>query len=617
VSCRSPRGAGFWRLAPAGVGLLFFLFADGCARDARRPVQRLAIPPIENLSDDGSLAWVGRALSEMASAELAGSASVHPMAVASSRESALAGANSVLWGYFTLAGGRIRLRVYREDLASGRMAGAFSAENDFPAGLFRIGGALARWISPDARAYDTQSVNALQAFAEGLGAPDPGQRTACFERSVALDPDFGAPYVAWARSLLTRGDRGAALALIEKALARGDRIADVRRAELSLLAAALSGNSDERHRALRALSRVTPADPDVFRQLAAEEMSARRYDAAAEAYRKAVSLDSGDAAAWNQLGYAEALRGNLPGARKALDEYARLAPNEANPIDSLGDAHYYLGAFRDAEKYYLEAYQKAPAFLGGAELYKAARARLMTGDVRGADGLFQRYAAARRAAQDPVAGYREAQWMHLTGRKAEGTAQMKTFAASTRMPEALSLAASQLAIWSLADGARGEAAAWASKAASAAGSTSSRQLAALCQALSGADLPQGALAGDWGQKAVAFGSLLGKRYADAVPVLKTLIERTNPLGPERFDVLLAWALVETGRVQDAASLLQTYGLPQPGAEDPFVGLSFPRLFQLKAVVLEKEGRSGEAAAMQQTYQKLSGGWAYGRPVRRS
>ena len=604
--CRSSGGISPRWLALAAFAGLFSLFPHGCARNARRPVERLAIPPLENLSDDGSLAWVGRAISEVATAQVSGSARVHPVAAASSRESALAGANSVLRGYFTISGNRLRLRVSREDAATGRVTGAFAAEDAFPAGLVRIGGALARWIDPNAGTYETQSVNALQAYVEGLESSEPARQAASFERSVALDPNFGAPYVAWVRLLLTRGDRAGALAVIEKARARGNRITGASRAELDLLAAALSGDAAERRQALLGLSRATPADLDVLRQLASEEMAARRYDAAAGFYRKAVSLDPRDAATWNQLGYTEAFRGDLEGARNALAEYERLAPKEANPADSLGDVHYYLGAFRDAEKYYLEAYAKAPSFFGVAALYKAARARLMTGDVRGADGLFRRYAAARGAGQDAVAGYREAQWLHLTGRWKEGIALMKRFAATTKIPEVLSLAASQLAVWSLEAGAREEAAAWAAKAAAAAGSPSSRQLAVLCQALSGSGLPQGVLVGDLGQKAAVFGSLFEKRYGDAIPALRNLVEKSNPLGAERFDVLLAWALVETGQVAEAAPLLERYGFPPPGAEDPFAGLSFPRLFQLKAVVLEKQGRSREAGEMWEIYQRLSG-----------
>ena len=128
----------------------------------------------------------------------------------------------------------------------------------------------------------------------------------------------------------------------------------------------------------------------------------------------------------------------------------------------------------------------------------------------------------------------------------------------------------------------------------------------LCQALSGSGLPQGVLAGDVGQRVAVFGSLFEKRFADAIPALRNFMERSNPLGGERFDVLLAWALVETGHVAEAAPLLERYGFPPPGAEDPFVGLSFPRLFQLKAVVLEKQGRSRQAGEMREIYRRLSG-----------
>ena len=259
----------------------------------------------------------------------------------------------------------------------------------------------------------------MTAFAQGREAEDAAAAVTAFERSVSIDPDFGGAYVAWARALLLRGDRAGLMSVIEKARARGDRIIESRRIELELLQSAASNDAALRRKALEALSRVTPADADVFRQLGREASAARHYDSAAGFYRRVTALDPLDQAAWNQLGYAEAARRNLDAARAALLEYRRLAPKGANPLDSLGDVHFHLGAFREAEKYYLQAYEKDKAFLGGADLYKAARARLMTGDTAGADDIFQRYAAARSAAQDPLGGYRQAQWLYLTGKKAE------------------------------------------------------------------------------------------------------------------------------------------------------------------------------------------------------
>jgi tetratricopeptide (TPR) repeat protein len=294
----------------------------------------------------------------------------------------------------------------------------------------------------------------------------------------------------------------------------------------------------------------------------------------------------------------------LDGARAALLEYRRLAPKGANPLDSLGDVHFHLGAFRDAEKYYLEAHEKDKAFLGGAELYKAARARLMTGDKAGANDIFQRYAAERSAAQDPLGGYRQAQWLYLTGKRAEAVAALTKLASSPAAPDVLSLAASQLAIWSLLNGNRDEAAAWTGKAVGAAGSPGSRRLAALCLALTGSTPPQGALTAEVAKVAAALRALLAQRFADAVPLLEDRSAAADPVGSDRVGVLLAWALNETGRLQEAAPWLETFGVPPAGLEDPLVYFSFPRVFQLRATALAKQGRQADAAKMREVYRAL-------------
>jgi tetratricopeptide (TPR) repeat protein len=287
-------------------------------------------------------------------------------------------------------------------------------------------------------------------------------------------------------------------------------------------------------------------------------------------------------------------------------EYRRLAPKSANPLDSLGDVNFHLGAFREAEKYYLQAHELDNAFLGGADLYKAARARLMTGDTAGANHIFQRYAAQRSAVQDPVGGYRQAQWLYLTGKKTEAVERMTSLAWAPAAAEILSLAASQLAVWSLLNGNRVEAAAWTGKAAAAAGSPASRRLAALCLALTGSTPPQGALTAEAAEGAAALGALLARRFADAVPLLKELSAAADPVGSDRVGVLLAWGLIETGRIQDAAPWLDTFGVPPIGLEDPLVYFSFPRVFQLRATLLAKQGRQADAARMREVYQALGG-----------
>jgi len=119
----------------------------------------------------------------------------------------------------------------------------------------------------------------------------------------------------------------------------------------------------------------------------------------------------------NSLGYAEAFAGDLPGATKTLELYGKSPGQKTNALDSLGEAYFIQGRFADAEKYFLQAYQADPKFSDGAELLKAAFARWLGGDLKGADELMARYLEGRKAAHDPLVVWRDAVWNFVTGRR--------------------------------------------------------------------------------------------------------------------------------------------------------------------------------------------------------
>ena len=148
--------------------------------------------------------------------------------------------------------------------------------------------------------------------------------------------------------------------------------------------------------------------------------------------------------------------GDSDGAMSALATYQRLAPESANPIDSQGDVAFAFGRFADAEKLYHEAAAKDPAFDNSGDLYKAAQARLMTGDVPGADKAFEVYAAARRGANDPLLPFRAAQWLFLSGKHDQAWAALAKLASDpqTKAPQLRSLMLTQMAIWDLQLGRR-------------------------------------------------------------------------------------------------------------------------------------------------------------------
>jgi tetratricopeptide (TPR) repeat protein len=384
--------------------------------------------------------------------------------------------------------------------------------------------------------------------------------------------------------------------VLARAGLRGAKIPELEGARLAVLAARWEGDRVAQRRAWQALVRAAPAEAESFRHLGETELALCRYAEAAKALQQAAARDPFDAWLLNQLGYARSYARDLARAVASLQRYRELRPDEANPLDSLGDVHYYLGHFGEAEKYYLAAWSKDPGFLGGGEPYKAAWARLMQGNRRGADELFEKYIEARRGGGDPSVDLRRAQWEYLAGRQQEAVVRLEG--------QATVAAWVQLAVWKLSQGDRAGARERAARAGRAARDPASALMARLSQYLAG---PEGT-AEEWAARAqrafpeaaqaplrrsaLAYALLLTRQFAAALPLVREIHESTPASANEPANVLLAWALVEAGRAGEVGDLLNTYPAPQPGGEQVFACLSFPRILQLRGVV---QGRRARAA----------------------
>src|SRR5262249_11788334 len=129
--------------------------------------------------------------------------------------------------------------------------------------------------------------------------------------------------------------------------------------------------------------------------------------------------------ALNLLGYAQTFAGDFDGAQRSFEQYGREPEEEANARDSSGESMFMQGRFAEAEKSFLEAYNKHDARLGGDDLLKAAYARWLQGDLPKADELFGQYRIYRMETNDPVVFWREALWEYSTGRSAQAIARLE------------------------------------------------------------------------------------------------------------------------------------------------------------------------------------------------
>jgi tetratricopeptide (TPR) repeat protein len=275
---------------------------------------------------------------------------------------------------------------------------------------------------------------------------------------------------------------------------------------------------------------------------------------------------------------------------------------------------------RQAENLYLQAAKKDPSFETGGDLWKAAMARLMSGDVAGADALAQQYLQARQAAKDPVLEYRRAEWSWVSGRRKSACQALETFAraaANGPLREFASRAYSQLAVWSLVMGDRAAAAQLAQKGTLLAGPATAGA-AMLARFL--AEPP--ASASEWSVRAervfpsasedslksfaLAYALLLGRQFQPASLLLKQLYDGRNPESDPSLPVMLAWASLETGRVNDAAPLLRLNPIPSISGMSLFAPFYFPRIYYLRGLLAEKQGKPDEARANYQLFRQLSG-----------
>ena len=363
---------------------------------------------------------------------------------------------------------------------------------------------------------------------------------------------------------------------------------DLAQAQLELMDATLSNRQDERRTALRELTRITTTDPSTITALAELEFNRRSFDASVDLYKNALALEPDNVAVMNQLGYSEVYAGHLDDARSVLERYRDAAPKQANPLDSLGDVHFLAGKFAEAEKYYLEAQRLNPRFLGGAELLKAAQARLLQGNLTGADALHSRFIQFRQNAKDPLTEIENAQWLFITGRRKEGMSAAAAFAAKSQT-DARAYAEAQLAVWKLETGDSAAARQLVSAAAHDATAPQIAALVAVCSAAVGAPQPtsDNPAFERVRETALVYQLVFAQNFREASQVLSKAYARTAPSEDGDLRTLYAWSLVETGQASQAAPLLQLYPMPLGVRSDAvFSSLIFPRFLALRGAVLK-------------------------------
>jgi len=380
-----------------------------CSRPGAPALTREAFLTFDNLTGDGSLDWIREAAPRMLEHDLTGLPRTVALDAAAVRDAYLERATRLVHGYFEMRSGKLHFEIEVEDTGTHRMIQTAAEGGELAGAMNRA----ATILDAGARAFPA-SAAAVDAWGQGH-----------YERAVALDPDFALAWLGWIDQTAASSDpartvearQAAAGEIAERALARPGLRSPIDRARLELAAATLRQDGAAQLAAMRKLVELIPADPALLGALAETEMNLRHFTDAARDYQDLARADPGNLGVRNQLGYAQAFMGDLDGARKSFEEYGRQPGQAVNALDSLGEACFLNGKFDLAERAFLDAYQKDPAFAQGAELWKAAHARWLAGDLAGADQIAQRYWQDRAKAHDSLLEWRRANWLYETGRR--------------------------------------------------------------------------------------------------------------------------------------------------------------------------------------------------------
>lgn len=484
-----------------------------CGQKPVTPDSKLVLIPFDYIGPANDLAWVGKALPGIVSVQISS------LTASRLAEAHLALVRQVMQGYVTGEGGDLRVTAIVRDETTQRTVRTFEARGTSP---LELASALSRQITSQPKAFGTNSSEAIQRYFSGD-----------FESSVASDPGFGAAQLSRVEELLRSGKKDEVPGAI--AAAKSARLTELDRARLQAMVAT---NPKERTAAFLALARGQRYDSQLWRAAAEAAMASKEHREAVEAYKKTIEFDPKNINLWNTLAYAQTFRGDFEGSKQSIAEYRKLAPKDANALDSMGELLFYQGRFEEAEKSFLEAFAMNAALLGGGDIYRAALSRYLAGDRAKADEHFRRYVNFLKVRNDPAIALRQAVWFYVTGRREE--------AIRAASEAGTAAAKSQIAAWELAEG-KGNA----------------------------------AMLGDRPELR-GWRLLFEKRYADAVNYLTPIYENTSVINGNETRMLLIWALAGANRASETAPLLEQWPLPPAGPEPGLSSIAVAKFIQLKA-----------------------------------
>ncbi len=394
------------------IGLLlagFFLRPRASRPAANEQHKAVAVLYFTNLSQDHSLDWLNRGLTEMLTTNLAQvqgldvlsteriqnslqrvgdkQAEMNPsVAQAVAKD---AGADAFITGALLKVGPtQLRLDVRVQDTRSGQVIYSDKLQGESIQNIFGMVDALTARVAgkfvpegslpsnaPSIEQASTSNIEAYKHYQQGMQFDRrylmaEGIRE--LEEAVRLDPQFASAYGELSFAYGFIGDRRKADEMFAKVDQLQSRLPRHDQMKLQLDKAARAQDLPAASRACELVVTEFPRDSDTRGACAIFLGNTGQYGRAVDLLQQGLALAPQDEALLNILGYEEAWRGNTSAAIAANDKYLAVRPNDPNPWDTRGDIFYIAGKDDDAITAYRKVLELRPDFQSYDEYLKLA-----------------------------------------------------------------------------------------------------------------------------------------------------------------------------------------------------------------------------------------------------
>lgn len=207
------------------------------------------------------------------------------------------------------------------------------------------------------------------------------------ERALVLDPDFVLAKLILSEHLSSDKERRGKL-LDEVAAADLDRLSERERFLVRRMLAQRAEQPDEVDRLVDEYLDRHPNDPWVLNLKASRCWSQGKMAAAERFNRRLVEVNPNWVIAYNMLGYGAMDQGEFAEAEEHFISYRFIAPDQANPHDSLGELYILLGRYDEAVASLEEALRIKPDFWASYD--HLALAHMLRRDREAVDDLLAR-----------------------------------------------------------------------------------------------------------------------------------------------------------------------------------------------------------------------------------